>query len=310
MNAKKMKEIFLSPADDLSAAMKNAAAGTRFVLAAGEYKVKLEITSPHIEIVGQGADKTRIVRDDYANKLDENGVEYNTFRTYTAAVLAEGVSMKELAVINSAGSPEVKGQEVALTICADDFLAENCSFISTQDTVFCGPLPDDLIARYEGFLKDSLRRCGSMTQVFKNCLIAGNVDFIFGCGDALFENCEIRSVYDVRGGGYTAAPAHAESQDTGFIFDSCRFTCEDRVADGSVYLARPWRDYGKCSFINCGYGRHISAEGFDKWNDTSRDKTARFAEWGDIPKGRVPWGRKLTETEKDKLTAFFRKDGQ
>ena len=299
-----MKEIILSPTESLADALAKVRPHTRLVLAPRVYREKVEICTPDIELAGS-ADRTRIVYGDYAKKKDEKGVEYNTFRTYTAAVLANDVRFKDLTVENDAGSPEIKGQEVALSIVADGFSAENCNFLSTQDTVFCGPLPDDLIARYKGFLKDELRASGGFAQRFTNCLIAGNVDFIFGCGDALFENCEIRSVRDVRGGGFTAAPAHALSQQTGFVFDKCRFTRENGVADGAVFLARPWRDYGKCSFIGCTYHSHISPEGFDKWNDTERDKTARFAEYGNIPAGRVGWAKMLTADECGSLMRRF-----
>lgn len=301
-----MTIINAAPADSLSEILKTAEPHSRIVLAPGIYREKIEISVPDIEIVGDTAEDTIIVWDDYAKKPDENGVEFNTFRTYTIAVLAPRVIFRNLTVENDSRFPETKGQEVALTVYADEFLAVDCRFISTQDTVFCGPLPPDLIERYDGFLKPALRRGEYQRQIFRNCLIAGNVDFIFGCGDTLFENCEIRSVYDVRGHGYTAAPAHAQKQDICFVFSNCRFTCEDEVADGSIFLARPWRDYGKCSFINCEYGRHISAEGFDKWNGTERDKTARFAEYGDIPAGRVPWSGKLSEAEKDKLLTYFK----
>ena len=133
------------------------------------------------------------------------------------------------------------------------------------------------------------------------------MDFIFGCGDALFDNCEIKSLFDIRGHGYTAAPAHSLEQNIGFVFNECRFTAEESVADSSIFLARPWRDYGKCSYINCTYGEHISCEGFDKWNDTNRDKTARFAEYGEKPAGRVPWSKTLSEDEKTALLAYFSK---
>ena len=301
-----MNVVELKQNDSISEALKSCGAGSRIVLCPGVYREKLEIDCPNVEIVGSSAEDTKIIWGDYANKLDENGVEYNTFRTYTAAVLAPRVTFRNITVENNALCPETKGQEVALTVCADGFLAENCRFISTQDTVFCGPLPSVLTIRYYGFLKDALRAGGNMRQVFRNCLIAGNVDFIFGCGSALFEECEIRSVYDVRGHGYAAAPAHDYQQKIGFVFDGCRFTCEECVPDGSVYLARPWRDHGKCSFIGCEYGRHISPEGFDSWNDSGRDKTARFAEYGNKPGGRVPWSGILNNNEKEILLGYFR----
>ena len=151
-------------------------------------------------------------------------------------------------------------------------------------------MPDDLIIRYDGFLPDWLRQKKPCRQRYTDCLIEGNVDFIFGCAAAVFENCEIRSLYDVRGHGYTAAPAHAPDQSEGFTFKSCRFTAAAGVAAGSVWLARPWRDYGLCVFENCEYGPHIAPEGFNKWNDTDRDRTAPFYEIPLRP-GRVPWAK-------------------
>ena len=300
-----MTTVNVTPRDSLSEVLNNVQPHSRIILAPGVYREKIEISVSDIELIGHTAEDTAIVWDDYAKKLDETGTEYNTFRTYTVAVLAPRVTFRNLTVENDARSPEIKGQEVALTVYADEFLAEDCRFLSTQDTLFCGPLPPDLIERYEGFLKEPLRKSGYQRQIFRSCLIAGSVDFIFGCGDTLFDNCEIRSVYDVRGHGYAAAPAHALEQEICFVFSNCSFTCEEAVADNSIFLARPWRDYGKCSFLSCQYGRHIAKEGFDKWNDTERDKTARFAEYGDIPAGRVPWSRTLTQREKEELLDCF-----
>lgn len=300
-----MKEITVTPLDDLAAILASVEPHTRVLLSEGVYRQKVEITVPYTELVGAGADKTAIVWDDYAKKLDEQGREYITFRTYTMAVTAPHARLRDLTVENSSGSPETKGQEVALTVYADDFLAEDCRFVSTQDTIFCGPLPPDLIIRYDGFLKDSLRAEGYSKQIYKSCFIAGTVDFIFGCADALFESCEIKSLYEVRGHGYAAAPAHALEQEIGFVFDKCRFTRDARTPDGSVFLARPWRDYGKASFIDCRYDAHIAPDGFDKWNDTNRDKTARFAEFGTDRQGRVPWSGELSAVKKDALLNYF-----
>ncbi len=300
-----MNEIKITPADSLTEILSGVSPGTRVMLSPGTYREKVGICVPDIELVGSSAEDTRIVWDDYARKLDERGSEYITFRSYTAAVMAPRVTMRGITVENEARSPETKGQEIALSVCADGFLAEDCRFISTQDTLFCGPLPPDLITRYDGFLDHRLCAGGAMRQIFRSCLIAGSVDFIFGCGDALFEGCEIRSLRDARGHGYAAAPAHPAERETGFVFDGCRFTCEEGVADGSVFLARPWRDFGKCSFIDCEYGSHISPGGFDGWGASGRDRTARFAEYGNGSAGRVPWSRILNMEEKNILLSRF-----
>lgn len=280
--------LYLSPHDDLQQAMDSARPGDTLQLAPGTYRQKTLLKTDSVTIRGAGRDQTVIVYNDYALKLDEIGREYNTFRTYTMAVCADHVSICDLSIVNDALNPKEKGQEVALSVLGDDFAMENCRLVSTQDTLFAGPLPDDLIARYDGFLRDELRAKGKGRQVYRNCLIEGSVDYIFGCADALFENCEIRNIYDGRVCGFIAAPAHALEQERGFLFRNCRMTKGENVASGSIYLARPWRDYGLCRFENCAYDDHIHPDGFDKWNDTERDKTARFYEEPEVA-GRVKW---------------------
>ncbi len=280
--------IYASPEDNLQAVFDTAEDNAVIRLAPGDYRQKTVIRTPGLTLIGAGADKTRILWDDYAKKLDAQGVEYNTFRTYTMAVCADGVTMRDLAIVNDALHPERKGQEVALSVVGDRFTMERCLLRSTQDTLFAGPLPPDLIARYEGFLRDELRRGGSMEQIYRDCRIEGTVDFIFGCARALFHHCEIRSLEDARNIGYAAAPAHSLEQTEGFLFRECAFTAEEGVTPGSIFLARPWRDYGLAEFRDCTYGPHIAAEGFDKWNDTRRDLTARFCESPEVP-GRVSW---------------------
>ncbi len=289
-----MSEIFVTPDDRLQAVFDRARPGTVIHLAPGVYRQKAVIHTPNLTLMGSGADKTRIVHDDYAKKTDAMGFAYITFRTYTLAVCADGVTMKDLSVVNDALQPEVKGQEVALSVVADNFTMENCRLSSTQDTLFAGPLPEDLIERYEGFLMEPLRRGGRMRQNYRSCCIEGTVDFIFGCADATFESCRIHSLADARGVGYVAAPAHSLEQERGLRFVNCGFTCAEGVAPGSIYLARPWRDHGLCVFENCTYGPHIAAEGFDKWNDTNRDQTARFYEYPLDP-CRVAWANRDKE---------------
>ncbi len=283
-----MPELYITADERLQTVFDRAEPGTTIHLAPGVYRQKVVIRTPGLTVIGSGADRTRIVYDDYAKKTHKDGFAYITFRTYTLAVCADGVTLRDLSVINDALQPELKGQEVALSVVGDDFRMENCCLRSTQDTLFAGPLPEDLIERYEHFLDEPLRRGGRLRQHYKNCRIEGTVDFIFGCGQALFEDCELRSLVDARNTGYIAAPAHGPEQAEGFRFVNCRITCEDGVEAGRIFLARPWRDHGLVSFENCTYGPHIAAHGFDRWNDTRRDLTARFYEFPVQP-GRVEW---------------------
>lgn len=278
----------VSPGEDLQRIFDSAPEYASIRLLPGQYRQKVVIHTKGLTITGSGAANTRLVWGDYARKRDHLGAEYNTFRTYTLAVCADDVTIRGLTVENDALEPEVRGQEVALSVVADGFSMEQCLLRSTQDTLFLGPLPSDLIGRYEGFLNDCLRSCGNYRQRFADCRIEGTVDFIFGCGSALFERCTLHSRVDVRGTGYVAAPAHEPWQREGFRFRGCAFTADDSVAPGSVYLARPWRDLGMAVFTDCAYGPHIAPAGFDKWNGTNRDRTARFFEEPPVP-GRVCW---------------------
>ncbi len=282
------KTIYVTPDDRLQKVFDRAEPGDTLLFAPGIYRQKAMITTPQLTLIGSGRDRTVFIWDDYARKADEQGFALITFRTYTLAVAADHITIRDLTVCNDALQPESKGQEVALSVVADDFLMENCRLRSTQDTLFTGPLPEDLIERYTGFLPEALRRGGAMKQVFRGCLIEGTVDFIFGCGETLFDGCELKSLHDARSIGFVAAPAHGWEQEAGYVFRDCRFTCEDGVAPGSVYLARPWRDAGLCRFESCSYGGHIAPEGFDKWSGTRRDETARFCEVPEVP-GRVSW---------------------
>ena len=199
-------EITVGPESSLQDILDMLPPGATVKLKPGIYRQKLQIRTPGLTLIGAGAEETRLVYDDYARKLHPDGREYNTFRTWTVAVCADGVSMRDLTVENDALSPREKGQEVALSVYGDDFLMEDCLLRSTQDTLFVGPLPQDLIRRYVDLLPPELRADRLLSQRFLRCRIEGSVDFIFGCGRTLFQGCEIRSVFDGRSGGFAAAP--------------------------------------------------------------------------------------------------------
>ncbi|HWQ57668.1 MAG TPA: pectinesterase family protein [Clostridia bacterium] len=269
----------------------------KLLLSSAVYREKIEVARPRTRIVGVSPEHTRIEWSDCANAFHPlDGLQYNTFRTATLRVTADDVVLENLTVANTAGDPAKNGQCVALYAYGDRFLARNCRFASTQDTLFAGPLPDDLIVRYGGFLPDAARyREGTLRQRYEDCEIAGSVDFIFGCANALFLRCRLVSLFDGRDGGYVAAPAHSLKQSVGFVFLACAFSGEG-VSDGSVFLARPWRDFGKADFIRCRLESHVAPALFDPWEGTSRDRTARFGVLD--PSGRplapVAWCRGLS----------------
>ncbi len=269
------------------------------ILGEGIYREKVELVRPNTRLRGLSPQQTLIVYGDHANALHPDGQPYHTFRTATLRVLADNVRLESLSVKNDSADPAKNGQCVALYVYGDSFFAKDCHLRSTQDTLFCGPLPDDLIVRYDGFLPDAARyREGTLVQRFEDCVIAGSVDFIFGCARALFARCELVSIHDGRDGGYIAAPAHSLKQADGFVFHDCLLSSEG-VSDGSVFLARPWRDFGKAVFIKCRLGAHVAPALFDPWNDSGRQRTARFGISGlsGTAVSPVAWCRSLSPSE-------------
>ncbi|MCM1545426.1 MAG: pectinesterase family protein [Clostridiales bacterium] len=312
-----MNILHVTPNDNLRDILLNISSPTTIYLKKGVYREKLVIAADNVTLVGEDRETTVLTCADYAKKPHPDGREYNTFRTFTVCVTGENVAINNLTVENSAAAPETQGQSVALSVNARLFRARNVDIKSTQDTLFLAPFPDDLVIRYsgltddatyyDGFIpRDQLYMEGESFHYFENCRVAGTVDYVFGGARALFENCAFISLKDKRGIGFVAAPCHSLKQSLGFLFYKCDF--EYVGADkSSVYLARPWRDFGKCDFIGCKLDAHIKAELFDKWNDTYRDKTARFA-YRDLSGAKiapVPWAKELTpERANDIIKAF------
>ena len=151
-----MREYLVRPGDDVQAVLDRAEPGSRICFEAGVYRQKLMLRTPGLRLEGEGAENTVLLWGDYAKKLDSQGREYNTFRTWTLAVCADDVEMRNLSVFNDALDPVIKGQEVALSVYGDRFSMTDCTLRSTQDTLFLGPLPPDLIERYDGTLAETV----------------------------------------------------------------------------------------------------------------------------------------------------------
>ena len=294
-----METVILSPSDSIQKALDSLSSPAVVKLKSGVYREKVEVKNDGVIISGEG-ENTVISYGDFARKLAGDGKEYGTFRTYTLCVTGNNVKLENLTVENPNSDPKEKGQCVALSVNAKSFSAENVTLKSTQDTLFLYPFPDDLVIRYKNLLPHrQLYNEGGAVHLFKNCTIYGTVDFIFGCAEAYFKDCKLISLNDGRDAGFVAAPAHSLAFERGFVFLNCDFVSEG-ADDNSVYLARPWRDFGKCEFINCKLGKHINANLFDKWNDTQRDKTARFLYYNlacDFEAKPVNWCKPIAEEQ-------------
>jgi pectinesterase len=157
---------------------------------------------PRVTFLGSDAARTLIT---YNMSAKEAG---GTFFSSTVDVQGSDFEAKNITFENSFG---VGSQAVAVMVHSDRAIFENCRFLGWQDTLYAA----------------------SGRQYYRDCYIAGHVDFIFGNAAAVFENCEIHS----RGPGYITAQSRiTPSQSTGFVFLHCKLT--GRAALASVCAGR------------------------------------------------------------------------
>lgn len=197
----------------------------------------------------------------------------------TLTVDADDVTLRHLTLANTfdkdAGVDVPDSQALALRTRGTRISVEGCRLLGKQDTVLLdSPSP---------------ARVNHVRLV--DCLIEGDVDFVYGAATALIEGGEIRSV----GAGYVAAPSTVAEQPGGLCFHDVTFTAAPGVAPGSVRLARPWHpggrpeSVGRAQFVACTLGPHIAA---DRWADMggySWRTDARFGESGSrLAAGAVP----------------------
>lgn len=239
---------------------------------AGTYKEKVHIYSwnTNLSIIGDTTDQVLITNGDYFKSVDLG--RNSTFHTFTMKVEANDFYARNLVIENSAGKV---GQAVAIHVEADRVQFDNCTFKGNQDTMY--------LAGEGG------------RQYFRNCLVEGTTDFIFGEATVLFENCEIKSLQS----SYITAASTPQGVQYGFVFKSCRLTAAQGIKD--VYLGRPWRKYARTVFINCEMGPHIRPEGWKEWNSDT-DGSCVYAEYassgmGANPDKRVAWSRQLSKDE-------------
>jgi pectinesterase len=248
----------------------------------GVYKELINIPKGKnfIYLKGEGAANTILTFDNSARKLAANGKEYGTFGSSSTYILGDNFKAEDLTFENSSGT--TGGQALAISVSGDRAAFRNCSFLGHQDTFYAA---------------------GNTIQYFKNCFIAGTVDFIFGASTAYFEDCTLHSI----AAGYLTAASTPQGQKYGYVFSKCKLTAEQSLAKSKVYLGRPWRPYANVVFLNCDMGEHIRPEGWHNWGKVENEKTAFYAEYNSKGNGfqsekRVPWSKLLTPVEVKEYT--------
>lgn len=246
----------------------------------GIYKEKLVLpaSKTNVVLIGDNRDQTVLTFDDYASKKNRFGEEMGTTGSSSFFVFGDGFRAENITFENSSGPV---GQAVAVRIDGDQVVFVNCRFSGFQDTLY--PHGD------------------KSRQYYRDCIIEGTVDFIFGWSTAVFDNCTIVC----KDHGFVTAPSTNQETKYGFVFLKCKIT--GPAPEASFYLGRPWRPYGKAVFIGCELGKHIKPEGWHNWNKPEAETTSFFAEYkntgdGANISGRVSWSHQLSEEESENYT--------
>ncbi|MBD0382791.1 pectinesterase family protein [Paenibacillus sedimenti] len=228
---------------------------------AGTYNEKVIVTAPNISFIGEGREVTKIVYGDYGGTNGQSGNVGSTFKSQTLDVQGDNFSAYNLTVENNAGPRDTYGTAVAVSVKADKAIFDNVQILGYQDTLYNG-----------GGTTNPTTNPGR--QYFRNSVIRGDVDFIFGEAPAVvIENSDIISARHPgatsKDGGYVTAAAQNKISDVGYVFLNNRLI-KDASAKGDHYLGRPWKNNPKVHFINTWMDSHIKASGWSSsWAGTS-----------------------------------------
>lgn len=282
----------------------------------GRYREKLVVTKPNVTLLGESRDGTVITWDDAAGtpvrpNEDIQGAEHGTHGTrnsYTLRIAATDFRAERLTIENAFDFPanaakrdddptKLKGtQGVAVMTYdgADRTAFENVRMLGYQDTFF----PN--VGRH----------------YLHHTEILGHVDFIFGAGQVVFDDCDIVTRPLGRpqeGNGYVVAPSTEIAKPYGFLFWHSRLKKENAsVAPNSTALGRPWHPsarpsaVGSAVFVDTWMDDHISAKGWDRMSSVDSvsgvrywfaPESARFYEFGSSGPGAIasPTRRVLTD---------------
>lgn len=248
---------------------------TTIELAPGTYHERVNVWRdlPPVTLrgTGQRAADTVVSYDDSSGTtkyyLDET---HGTSGSASTTVMADDFRAEHLTFANTfdeeANADQDGHQAVALRMLGDRAVLDGIRAVGDQDTL----------------LLDSSR--GQLRRTYlTGCYVEGDVDFVFGRGRAVFEDCELHS--SDRGkdpAGYVTAASTEGANPYGFLIYRSRFTSD--APDGSVYLGRPWHPGGdpeaapQVLVRESELGAHIKDA---PWTDMSGFpwEGARFAEY-------------------------------
>ena len=179
------------------------------------------------------------------------------------------------------------GQAVALRVFGTKAAFYDCTIEGGQDTLY----------DHKGL------------HYFKSCHIQGSVDFIFGFGRSLYEDCAIMSV--TKQVAVVTAQQRTKSIagaiESGFSFLRCRIA---GTGAGQIYLGRAWGDSSRVVYSYTTMGKEVVPVGWDGWRIERPEKSGiYYGEYmcsgpGALPHKRIGWSLVLNDAQAKPFTGI------
>ncbi|KAA8528165.1 hypothetical protein F0562_035584 [Nyssa sinensis] len=193
-----------------------------------------------------------------------------------AAAIGTGFIAKSMGFQNTAG-PEGH-QAVALRVQSDMSAFYNCRMDGYQDTLYVQ----------------------THRQFYRNCVVSGTVDFIFGDSSTIMQNCLIiaRKPMDNQQNTVTAHGRFSQHEATGLVIQNCRIVPEEKLFPVRfqipTFLGRPWKEYSRTIIMESTLGDFIQPAGWMPWAGTFALNTLDYREYANRGPGagtakRVRW---------------------
>ncbi len=280
----------------LTAQSVNGGARTVILLRNGRYREKLTIDRPRVTIIGENRDSTVLTFDAIADTPSPGGGTYGTRGSFTLRVVAPDFRAERLTIENAfdymanfakAADDPTKARNAQGVALMLDQGSDRAAFVDVK------------ITGHQDTLFPNVGR-----SFFVHCEVTGSVDFIFGAGQAVFEDCDIvsRDRGSATNNGYVTAPSTKQAEAFGFLFTKSRLKKERAsLPPNSVVLGRPWHPFaaadvnGSAVFVDCWMDDHIGARGWDRMSSVDstglriwyEPEGARFFEIGSTGPGAV-----------------------
>jgi pectin methylesterase-like acyl-CoA thioesterase len=294
------------------------ATGGTLLIAPGTYREQVIINQSHVTLRGTGPDPgSTIIVDDTSQGTRGTKPSYATVHVLGDDFRADDITFQN--DFNRTHEQVSQGSQAqALNMEGDRNLLDHVHVLANQDTLYVGakgcgqsgslrrPAPSNTSfppSTNPAPVPAPAAPCvpTPTRSYFTHCIVAGNVDFIYGDGNAVFNDCEIHSTLHAAGGYLTAQGRYLADQHSTFVFNHCRLTAEP--GEQHVFLGRPWRPYASVVYLNCVMGAHIDPAGWREWGPNTHNlDTVFYAEYkstgpGANPAARNPHSHQLTSAQ-------------